>query len=387
MARDRAQGAGLGWLASFSLSVVLGVLLFVIAQEMRAGRELSVVSSAPNCADRLGELNDQITLVTALLQASELPLPPPVEERQGAERLRYVHRRYELSVAPELTLDEIRTRLLKISEQDPCVTIDAVTENDSARITIGIDDVLTHTLLVRWAAQVPRRARVAIVIEDLGNDLMVARELASLDLPVVFAIMPFRPFSKEVAELAHLFEREVMLQLPLAADGAEEFGATHLLPADSSETDTQRRLSDAIEAVPYVIGVSNRTASRFALDRERMAWVMRWLKARQLLFVDGLSAKESVATEVAAAEGLAAAGRAIALDNVPAESAIRLQLDTLVQQARERGAAIAIAHPEPVTVATLRAVFASWRELGVEVAPVASLLATAGSPGNAAERK
>lgn len=60
-----------------------------------------------------------------------------------------------------------------------------------------------------------RKAIVAIVIDDLGQDLKPAREIAALPASITFAVMPGLPQSRKVAELAKKGNREILLHLPM----------------------------------------------------------------------------------------------------------------------------------------------------------------------------
>ena len=371
----RQQGAGLAWVRSLTMSLVVGVLLFVISQAVRSGH-VPVLPAVPTseCTSRLAELPAQIDRVTSALAQTGLPLSEPIEESQGAGPLRWVLRRYEVRVAQGLTVDALKQRLDPIAAEDPCVSVAVTPEGAGLRAQIGIDGLLTHSLLVRWEPPVPQHVRVAIVMDDLGNDLRVARELAGIDAPLAFSVMPFRPFSREVAELAHLFGREVLLHLPMEANGGEDFGESRLLRVDQSEAQITALLVEALQSVPYVIGANNHMGSRFTRDRERMGWVLSWLKARRLFFVDSVTTSDSVVPEVAAAVGEPLARRSVFLDDVQEEAAIREQLASVVKLAREHGAAIAIGHPHEVTLSTLRAVLPGWRAADVEVVPISQLV-------------
>ena len=64
-----------------------------------------------------------------------------------------------------------------------------------------------------------RKVFVAIVIDDLGQDLKPAREIASAARSITFAVMPGLPQSRKVAELARQKNREILLHLPMEYRG------------------------------------------------------------------------------------------------------------------------------------------------------------------------
>jgi polysaccharide deacetylase 2 family uncharacterized protein YibQ len=78
--------------------------------------------------------------------------------------------------------------------------------------------------------------------------------------------------------------------------------------------------------------------------------------------------------------GLAAAERHVFLDPDPSPAEIATQFHRLLALAREQGAAIAIGHPHPATLAMLEAEVPRARALGYEFVPVSYLLDRTGEP-------
>src|SRR3546814_12796399 len=113
--------------------------------------------------------------------------------------------------------------------------------------------------------------------------------------------------------------------------------------------------------------------SRFTASPEGMAQVMDVLKGRGLLFLDSLTAGNSVAGQQAARSGVPYAVRDVFLDNQPDDpAAIRRQLAILEQIARERGYAIGIGHPPDGTVAALAAWIPEIRARGLDLVPTSA---------------
>src|SRR3990170_2212785 len=51
------------------------------------------------------------------------------------------------------------------------------------------------------------KAKVAIVIDDLGLDIERLRDILDIDAPIAVAVLPFLPYSREIAEEASLSGR------------------------------------------------------------------------------------------------------------------------------------------------------------------------------------
>src|SRR5262249_33327598 len=249
--------------------------------------------------------------VTDALARLPLALPTPTVERQGSGSLRWMHRRYEVTL-PQPEAGTIEHALQPVRDSAAGVTLEVSEHDAGASAQIGIDGLLTHTVIVHWLDRPPR---TALIVDDLGNDLLVARELMAIDAPLTMAIVPFRPFSKQVAELAAMFGREVLLQLPMDEQEGADIGGQRVLSATANQADVLALVNDGLADVPHSVGVNNHLGSRFTSDRERMRWTLERLKQESLFFVDSRTTPGSVACEVAATVAVPCATRSVLLDD------------------------------------------------------------------------
>ena len=77
------------------------------------------------------------------------------------------------------------------------------------------DDTKREVTGSSQAAIQPRRAELAIIIDDMGSSMKEARELASIGVPLTFAIIPGLRNVREVAAFAAENRIEVMLHMPM----------------------------------------------------------------------------------------------------------------------------------------------------------------------------
>lgn len=358
------------WVGRLAWSVSLGTIIFLSSSVPRDRQEPVAAPPTPN-PNWAADFPARIDRVTEAIGHLALPLPTPLEESQGAGASRWRHRRYDLTIPAPADRGALEQLLAPVRSAAAGVTVQ-VTENAlGARVHIGIDGLLTHSLVVHWLG---RRPRIAIIIDDLGNDLLIARELADIDAPLTFAIMPFRPFSQQVAELAALFHRDVLLHLPMQSESGEEFGATDVLQVTASRDDVRQQLDAALATVPHAVGVNNHMGSRFTGDRAHMQWVLERLHEQNLFFIDSLTTPHSVACDGAAAIAVPCVARDLFLDDIDDEAAVRTQLDALLKLARTRGDAIAIGHARATTLAALRTDAPGFAPAGVDVVPVSAIV-------------
>jgi uncharacterized protein len=360
-------------LVSLVSSAILGLLIFLSSLALRNPDATVGAPSAPlPRANWAADFPARTAAVTAALGQLPWPLPNPTEEPQGAGAMRWTHRRYELTLPAPDDPAAIDTLLDPVRTAAPGVTVDVDHEAVGAKVQIGIDGLLTHTLTLHWLG---RQARAAIVVDDLGNDLLMARTLAGIDAPLTFAVMPFRPFSKEVAELATLFSREVLVHLPMEAQSGEDFGASDVLLVSAGRDTIIEQLDASLQSVPHAVGVNNHMGSRFTSDRAHMLWVLEYLKQKDLFFIDSRTTPHSIACEVAGAIGLRCADRGLFLDDSDDEAAIRTQLESLPKLARQQGDVIVIGHARAATVAALQAALPGISAAGVQIVPASTVMA------------
>src|SRR3990172_1088097 len=105
---------------------------------------------------------------------------------------------------------------------DPSLTIHTSSTGEGFRMEIKVQDRTTHqlTFLLAPSSLKPEaRAKMAIVIDDLGSDKEIAREILQWNLPITFSILPFTSHSKTIAKEAHRKGKEIILHLPMEPHG------------------------------------------------------------------------------------------------------------------------------------------------------------------------
>ena len=226
------------------------------------------------------------------------------------------------------------------------------------------------------AGSFERTILVAIVIDDLGQDVKQAKEVLTLPGKVTVAVLPGLAQSKNIAELAGQSGREVLLHLPMEPlKNHEKTRSPGTLSADMTPMAFLKTVSDDVESVPGAVGVNNHEGSALTENKEAMKFLMVELKARNLFFLDSLTNPKSVAYATAIEFGMKAARRDVFLDNdTDHPASIRKQLDELVAIARDHGKAIGIGHPHPVTLSELRKWLAETDSQGIEIVPVSRLM-------------
>jgi len=231
-------------------------------------------------------------------------------------------------------------------------------------------------LVCGWQLREVRQLlRAAVVIDDLGQDLPAAEKLLALPYPLTFSVLPRLPHSRETAEAARRAGHEVMLHLPM-----EPLPGEHVSPGvgeirtSMSPEELGRVIAADLKTVPYAAGVNNHMGSRATADFALMAAVMEVLKEQRLYFVDSRTTAATVALDAARRTGLPAFYRSVFLDDTETVPYTLERLRTFRHVIEQQGAALAIGHPYPTTIAALTQFLPEFDRNDIQLVPPSELV-------------
>jgi polysaccharide deacetylase 2 family uncharacterized protein YibQ len=171
--------------------------------------------------------------------------------------------------------------------------------------------------------------------------------------------------------MAHQRGKEVLLHLPFESQDRENRDEPGAITLDMSRAAFHDAFASALESVPYAIGVSNHRGSLLTRHPGHMSWLMEEIAAHEgMFFVDSFTTPQSVAMQIAAGRGIAAARRHVFLDNDRSAEAIARAFADLAARARRDGLAVGIGHPYPETLAYLETKLAELEAEQIVLIPV-----------------
>ena len=215
---------------------------------------------------------------------------------------------------------------------------------------------------------------IAIIIDDMGHNLVEGERLIALDQPITLAFLPYRRYTTRLAELAHQRHKEIMLHAPMANTRNIGLGPGGLDP-DMDQNSIATTLRRALQSIPHVQGVNNHMGSLLTQQLQPMDWVMSELDHYPVYFVDSRTIASSIAGEVAAAYRIPTLTRDVFLDHEQTEEFVNQQFELLIKRAKENGSAVGIGHPHKVTVDYLEKRLPELDEQGIAVATVSGVWA------------
>jgi uncharacterized protein len=217
-------------------------------------------------------------------------------------------------------------------------------------------------------------ARLAIILDDLGNDRAAAEAIFALSCPITLSVLPNHPHSVEIAEEAHRRGYEVMLHLPMQSVGHQKPESQELHPGMAG-VDVASLVDELLRAVPAATGVNNHQGSQSTADARLMDELMPVLREHHLFYVDSRTTAATIAYDTAQRFGVRSGFRNTPfLDDVEQVAPIRKQLQLAMRNARAKGAAIAIGHPHSATLQALKEVLPEANTHGVRLVFVSEVV-------------
>ncbi len=221
------------------------------------------------------------------------------------------------------------------------------------------------------------KARVAIIIDDLGMGGRVTKELLAINRPLNFSILPFLPHSKDTAIKAKKRGFLVMLHLPMEPKGypaRDKDPGKGAILMSTPRKEIAKIIAQDLSGIPYVQGANNHTGSRLTEDKEMMSLILKELKKRNLFFIDSKTSDKSVAYREAKRLGLKCGERDVFLDNEIDLDYIKGQIRLLARIALKEGQAIGIGHAHSLTARAIRESIPELENQGIEFVLVSELV-------------
>jgi polysaccharide deacetylase 2 family uncharacterized protein YibQ len=223
--------------------------------------------------------------------------------------------------------------------------------------------------------EVARLYRVAIVIDDLGQDVKTAQQVLSLRGAITLSVLPRLAASRQTAAEAHRAGREVMLHLPMEALLRTKGSlGEDIIREGMPGVEVERIIASDLDSVPYASGVNNHMGSRATAIASLMSKVMRTLASRRLYFIDSRTTASSVALRAAREAGLPAFYRSVFLDDTESVEYTLGELRELRAAVRKQGVALAIGHPHPTTLVALERFLPELDRDDIELVPPSQIV-------------
>jgi polysaccharide deacetylase 2 family uncharacterized protein YibQ len=248
-------------------------------------------------------------------------------------------------------LPALLSRLAAVTQQLGCSVLKQENAESQATLDLGKGPFLMqHLIFVTTPVKaegwpVPTGPEVAFVIDDVAYDLNAMDHFAALGVPLTFAILPRDKNTKALAEKATQLHFPVILHLPMEPlDLAHNNPGGAGLYLNMTPDQLHQQFEKDVASVPYIQGMNNHMGSAFTENADKMALVMKWVKEKNLFFLDSRTSLHSVVPKVAKQFGVPCLVNETFLDNADDATAIEHQLDIVLKLALKHKRTIAIGH-------------------------------------------
>lgn len=225
-----------------------------------------------------------------------------------------------------------------------------------------------------------RKARIVIVIDDLGIDRLRTARAIRLPGPLTLSFLTYAPDLDKQTRAARGAGHELLLHIPMEPGSEDVDPGPNVLLTGIPRQELLNSLKWNLDQFTGYVGVNNHMGSRFTADMPGMVAVMEVLKKRNLFFLDSITAGKSVARRAARKIGVPFAGRNVFLDHADDVVGISKRLVEVESLAKRTGLAIAIGHPREATLKALIPWLKDIEKRGFRLVPLSSVVKHRRSP-------
>lgn len=211
------------------------------------------------------------------------------------------------------------------------------------------------------------RARIAIIIDDVGYSYNSTYDFLSLGFPVTFAIIPEMSKSEFFYDTIIKSGYDTMIHMPMEPEKGAGYVEKNAILTSMSDDEVKKRIKRFLNTYPEVIGANNHMGSKVVANARLMNIIMKELAWRDKLWVDSMTTLKTVSKEMTALYNMEYFERDVFLDNSKDYNSIKKAMNKLVAEARKNGYAVGIGHIQSANLAIVLKEFYTKRErLGIE---------------------
>ncbi len=218
------------------------------------------------------------------------------------------------------------------------------------------------------------RAKIAIVIDDVGMNLRQSHAAINLPSEVTLAFLPYAETVRALAKKSKNQGHEIIIHTPMEAMSSDISLGSMALRSNMDYAAFNKEFRKITDSFDGYVGINNHMGSKLTQDPEAMSYLMDELKRRGLYFFDSKTIHTSIAAETAKTYGIPHAERDVFLDHEETAEFTAKALKKLEKIARDQGSAIAIGHPKAITMEALRAWIPTLEARGFELVSLSELL-------------
>lgn len=205
-------------------------------------------------------------------------------------------------------------------------------------------------------APAKKQVKFAILLDDGGNSLELAKEFASIDYPLAIAVLPHLEHTKQTAQLAKNAGKTVFLHFPMAPKSYPNTdpGKGAILP-NMPQLIIDGIVRENFEDIGVSVdGFNNHMGSGITEDAVKMQQILLASKRYTNRFVDSRTTADTKAYAECKKAGYKCGENRLFIDNDNSVGAILGKIYEAAEKSRDDGSIIAIGHIRPNTLQALK---------------------------------
>ncbi|MCX8083546.1 MAG: divergent polysaccharide deacetylase family protein [Calditerrivibrio sp.] len=217
--------------------------------------------------------------------------------------------------------------------------------------------------------------RFVVILDDAGQNIELAKKVASMKYPIVMSILPYSKFDKETAELARNNKKEYLLHQPMEPKSYPDTNpGKGAILLNMPRSVIEATIKENITRLGGVSGVNNHMGSAFTENSEKMKETLEIIKSYTDIFVDSHTTPNTVAYDVCKSiDGLKCGQSKRFIDNMADYNYIKNKIYEAVRFLDKQDV-IVIGHLRNMTVEVLEKVLPELEKNGVHISTISEVV-------------
>jgi len=186
--------------------------------------------------------------------------------------------------------------------------------------------------------------KVAIIVDDLGPDLMTYSKIFKIKYPLTLSIMPAMTKTKWVVKNIPTSNFEILIHFPWEAISKKVDNYPIRISSGMKTTKIKKMIKSAVLENPRAVGINNHMGSLISTNKDILDIFMADIKGRDLFFVDSMTVRGSKAALIARKKSIKTISNSFFLDHQNKEKSFRKSFRLMVRKAVKNGSTVAICH-------------------------------------------
>lgn len=220
-------------------------------------------------------------------------------------------------------------------------------KKDKDTINFFNDNIIVFSIKIDWI----KVNKLAILIDDVGENVSIAKKFFNIKEKLNFAVIPFLRDSKKAADYLREKGYNVILHMPMESLGNEYLNrkTKDLIRTNMTQKEIINRFEKGLENIGGANGFNNHMGSKFTSNKKKMEELLKYVKEKNMYYIDSRTTSKSVGYSTAKKLNIKTYYSSIFLDNKKEVNYIEGRIKLAVKETKKHGKLVAIGHYNKIT--------------------------------------